>query len=401
MAQTELKRQIGLFDAVMLISGDMIGTGIFISTGVIAAQVPSPGGVLLVWIFGGLLALAGALSCAELSASMPYAGGDYNYIREAYGRLMGFLSGWSSFLVTFSGAIAFLAVIFNEYMSFFVPVLGSKEVFFSATLPLISINVTAGTLFSIFAVLAISALHCIGVRQGTVTQNILTVIKIGSLVGIILLGIFIGKGSTENFSPLFDWDKIAKSSVFASAFIPAIFAYSGWNAIIYIAGEVKDPERNLPKALLMGNLIVIVLYLAINVVYIYGVPVTEMKGAATNFRSRDHRVIRLSDFGIDHWAHHHFDSRRAQRRDHARTADLLRDGARWRVFQAADLRSSKVRHAEQCDYSPSGLVLFADTHEYLGHLIYLCQRGDHAIFGVDGRLGDRAALQAAGIEAAL
>ena len=280
MAQTELKRQIGLFDAVMLISGDMIGTGIFISTGVIAAQVPSPGGVLLVWIFGGLLALTGALSCAELSASLPYAGGDYNYIREAYGKLMGFLSGWSSFLVTFSGAIAFLAVIFNEYMSFFFPVLGSKDVLFSAALPLVSINVTTGTLFSIFVVLAISTLHCIGVRQGTVTQNILTVIKIGSLVGIILLGIFVGKGSTENFSPLFEWDKIAKSSVFASAFIPAIFAYSGWNAIIYIAGEVRDPERNLPKALLMGNLIVIALYLAINMVYIYGVPVTEMKGAA-------------------------------------------------------------------------------------------------------------------------
>ena len=108
MAQTELKRQIGLFDAVMLISGDMIGTGIFISTGAIAAQVLSPGGVLLVWIFGGVLALTGALSCAELSASLPYAGGDYNYIREAYGKMMGFLSGWSSFLVTFSGAIAFL-----------------------------------------------------------------------------------------------------------------------------------------------------------------------------------------------------------------------------------------------------------------------------------------------------
>ena len=280
MAQTELKRQIGLFDAVMLISGDMIGTGIFISTGAIAAQVPSPGGVLLVWIFGGLLALAGALSCAELSASLPYAGGDYNYIREAYGKLMGFLSGWSSFLVTFSGAIAFLAVIFNEYMSFFFPVLGSKDALFSAAIPFVSINITIGTLFSIFVVLLISALHCIGVRQGTITQNILTVIKIGSLVGIILLGVFIGKGSTEHFSPLFDWDKIAKSSVFASAFIPAIFAYSGWNAVIYIAGEVKDPERNLPKALLMANLIVIVLYLAINIVYIYGVPVTEMKGAA-------------------------------------------------------------------------------------------------------------------------
>jgi len=280
MTQTELKRQIGLFDAIMLISGDMIGTGIFISTGVIAAQVPSPGGVLLVWLFGGVLALMGALSCAELSASLPYAGGDYNYIREAYGKLMGFLSGWSSFLVTFSGAIAFLAVIFNEYLSFFIPVLGSKESLFSASLPLISINVTVGTLFSILVVLAISALHCLGVRQGTVTQNILTVIKIGSMVGIILLGVFIGKGDTAHFSPLFEWDKIAKSSVFASAFIPAIFAYSGWNAVIYIAGEVKDPERNLPKALLTANLIVIALYLAINLIYIYGVSVNDMKGAA-------------------------------------------------------------------------------------------------------------------------
>src|SRR5215467_8265946 len=158
MAQNELKRQIGLFDSVMLISGDMIGTGIFISTGVIAAQVPSPGGVLLVWLFGGLLALAGALSCAELSASLPYAGGDYNYIREAYGRLMGFLSGWSSFLVTFSGAIAFLAVIFNEYLSFFFPALGSKETIFSVAIPLIPVNVTVGTLFSMVVVLLISAL---------------------------------------------------------------------------------------------------------------------------------------------------------------------------------------------------------------------------------------------------
>lgn len=280
MAQPELKRQIGLFDAVMLIAGDMIGTGIFISTGAIAEQVPSAGGVLLVWIFGGLLALTGALSCAELSASLPYAGGDYNYIREAYGKLMGFLSGWSSFLVTFSGAIAFLAVIFNEYVSFFFPVLGSKDALFSATVPFASINVTAGTIFSVAVVVLISGLHCLGVRQGTLTQNVLTVIKIGSLAGIIVLGVLIGEGDTAHFSPLFEWDKIAQSSVFASAFIPAIFAYSGWNAVIYIAGEVKNPERNLPKALLMANLIVIALYLAINVVYIYAVPMSQMKGTA-------------------------------------------------------------------------------------------------------------------------
>ena len=279
MAQTELKRQIGLFSAVMLIAGDMIGTGIFISTGAIAETLPTPGGVLLVWLFGGLLALAGALTCAELAASLPYAGGDYIYIREAYGRLMGFLSGWSSFLVTFSGAIAFLSVILNGFMSFFFPVLGSDDVIFSLALPLIPITVKTGTLFSMGVVLLLSGLHCLGVRQGTLTQNILTILKIGALLGIIVLGIFFGNGNASHFEPLFDWSKIGNSSLFGAAFIPVIFAYSGWNAVTYIAGEVKDPDKNLPLALMWGVLIVIALYLAINAVYIYAVPVNEMKGA--------------------------------------------------------------------------------------------------------------------------
>ncbi len=166
MAQQELKRQIGLFSAVMLIAGDMIGTGIFISTGVIAEHLPSPGGVLLVWFFGGLLALTGALTFAELSASLPFAGGDYIYIREAYGKLMGFLSGWSSFLVTFSGAIAFLAVSLNGFMAFFFPVLRSETIVFSVAIPWLPITATAGTLFAIVVVLILSALHCLGVRQG-------------------------------------------------------------------------------------------------------------------------------------------------------------------------------------------------------------------------------------------
>ncbi len=263
----------------MIICGDMIGSGIFFATGAIAETLPTPGGVLLVWVFGGLLALTGALSCAELSASLPYAGGDYVYIREAYGKLTGFLSGWSSFLVTFSGAIAFLAVSFTGFMAFFFPALGSEQALFAAVLPGFSINVTVGTIFAIAIVLVISALHCIGVRQGTIAQNILTILKIGALVGIIVLGVWFGKGDTAHFTPLFDWGAIGRSSVFGAAFIPAIFAYSGWNAVIYIAGEVKEPERTLPRALLLGNLIVIALYLLVNLVYIYAVPVTEMKGA--------------------------------------------------------------------------------------------------------------------------
>ncbi|HXG52572.1 MAG TPA: amino acid permease [candidate division Zixibacteria bacterium] len=279
MAQDELKRQIGLFDAVMLISGDMIGTGIFISTGVVAEALPSPGGVLAVWFLAGLLALTGALSCAELSASLPYAGGDYIYIREAYGRLMGFLSGWSSFLVTFSGAIAFLAVTFTGFMAFFFPALGANDPWFSIPLPLVAVSATPATLFAIVLILIISGLHCLGVRLGTMTQNILTVLKIGALLGIILLGAIFGNGDARHFTPFFDWGKLGHFSGFAAAFIPVIFAYSGWNAVIYIAGEVKNPERNLPRALLWANLIVIALYLAVNAVYIYAVPVTEMKGA--------------------------------------------------------------------------------------------------------------------------
>ena len=279
MEQSGLKRKLGLFDAVMVISGDMIGVGIFVTTGFIAATVPSPGGVLLIWLLGGLLALAGALSCAELSASLPLAGGDYIYIREAYGKLMGFLSGWSSFLVTFSGSIAAIAVGFSSFMSFFFPILGSDNVFFSAAIIGHSVKVSIGTVFSIVAVLILSGIHYVGVRQGVLLQNILTTLKIGSLLGIILLGVLVGKGSTEHFVPFFDMSRVTDMSLFGAAFIPVIFAYAGWNAVIYLAGEVKQPERNLPRALVRANLLVILLYLAINVVYIYAVPVTQMKGA--------------------------------------------------------------------------------------------------------------------------
>ncbi len=279
MAKNELKRQLGLFDAVMVISGDMIGVGIFVTTGFIAETLPSAGGVLLIWLLGGLLALAGALSCAELSASLPYAGGDYIYIREAYGKLLGFLSGWSSFLVTFSGSIAAIAVGFAAFMSFFFPILGAEHVFYATAVFGHPIQISIGTMFSIAAVLILSTIHYIGVRQGVILQDVLTTLKIGSLLGIILLGILIGKGSTENFRPFFDTTKMADFSRFGAAFIPAIFAYAGWNAVIYMAGEVKEPERTLPRALVWANLLVICLYLAINLVYIYGVPVTQMKGA--------------------------------------------------------------------------------------------------------------------------
>jgi APA family basic amino acid/polyamine antiporter len=278
MAQAQLKRRLGLFDAMMLIAGDMIGIGIFVTTGDIAQSLPSSGGILLIWLLGGLLALAGALSCAELAAGMPLSGGDYNYLRAAYGPLVGFLSGWSSFLVTFCGSIALLAVVFAVFVSFFFPAVAMDHVLFTFNVFGGSMAISGGHLLALFVVWVLTGVHYVGVAVGAALQNILTVLKIGAIVGIILLGVFLGNGSVEHFSPFFEWDKI-KPGLFGLAFLPVIFTYAGWNAAIYMAGEVREPEKNLPRALIRAVLLVTALYLAINAVYIYAVPVEKMRGA--------------------------------------------------------------------------------------------------------------------------
>lgn len=263
---------------MMLIAGDMIGIGIFVTTGDIAQSLSSPGGILLVWLIGGLLALAGALSCAELAASMPVSGGDYNYLRAAYGPLVGFLSGWSSFLVTFCGSIALLSVVFAVFASFFFPVVAMDHVLFTWNVFGASMAVSGGHLLALFVVWVLTAVHYAGVALGAAVQNILTVLKIGAIVGIIFFGVFMGDGSVEHFSPFFEWEKI-KPGLFGLAFLPVIFTYAGWNAAIYMAGEVREPEKNLPRALIRAVMLVTVLYLAINAVYIYAVPVDRMRGA--------------------------------------------------------------------------------------------------------------------------
>ncbi len=274
-----LKRQLGFFDSVMLIMGNIIGIGIFVTTGDIAKTLPSSGGILLIWLLGGLLALAGALSCAELAASLPYSGGDYIYLREACGTFVSFLSGWSSFLVTFSGSIALLAVVFTAFMAFFFPALSQEHVFWSTEVLGLPVRLSVGHLFSILTVLMLSAINYVGVSTGALVQDVLTILKVMALLGIIVLGVVWGRGSAENFSPFFDLQKMSDLGHFGFAFIPVVFTYAGWNAVIYVAGEVEQPEKNLPRALLVANVLVILLYIAINAVYFYAVPVEKMQGA--------------------------------------------------------------------------------------------------------------------------
>jgi amino acid transporter len=198
----------------MLIAGDMIGTGIFISTGAIAETLPTPAASCSCGCSAGCSlsrARSHAPSCRR--ACRTPAATTFTSAKPT-AELMGFLSGWSSFLVTFSGAIAFLAVILNGFASFFFPALGSQDLLFSIPLPLIPISATVGTLFSMAVVLLLSGLHCLGVRQGTLTQNILTTLKIGALLAIIVFGVLFGDGNTSHFEPLFDWQKIGNFSLF-------------------------------------------------------------------------------------------------------------------------------------------------------------------------------------------
>ncbi|MEE9185899.1 MAG: amino acid permease [Candidatus Binatia bacterium] len=276
--QGNLKRELGFFDSVMLIVGSTIGIGIFVTTGFITQNLLSPGAILLVWLLGGLLALAGALSCAELGSSLPYAGGDYIYLREAFSPLFGFLSGWSSFFVTFSGSVASLAVGFTDFMAFFFPLLGRNGDSFSVEGLGFTFQLSVASIFSICVLLFLSMVHIAGIKQGSKLQNLLTILKIGALLGIILLGVVLGRGSVSHFSPFLELSEITNITALGAAFIPVIFTYAGWNAVIYMAGEVKSPEKELPRALLWANLLIIFLYLAINSVYFYGVPVKEMRG---------------------------------------------------------------------------------------------------------------------------
>ena len=278
MDTTELKRELGIFDSVMLIVGSTIGIGIFVTTGFIAQQVSSPGIILLIWLLGGLLALAGALSCAELGSSLPYAGGDYIYLREAYGPLVGFLSGWASFFVTFSGSAASLAVGFTAFIAFFVPALEQTRSLFSLEIFGLTLQLSLASVFSIGVILFLSLIQVIGIRQGSWVQNFLTLLKIGALLGIVVVGVSVGKGSLSHFSPFWDFSQSTGLTILGTAFIPVIFTYAGWNAVIYMAGEVKKPATDLPYSLLWANLLVIALYLAVNAVYLYGVPVQDMKG---------------------------------------------------------------------------------------------------------------------------
>jgi APA family basic amino acid/polyamine antiporter len=264
----------------MMMVGIVIGSGIFLTTGIMAESVPSASLLLVAWLAGGLLTLAGALTFAELGAAMPHAGGQYVYIREAYGHLAGFLFGWILFLVALGGSIAALAVGFAEYLGFFFPVLSTDRTLLSIGVgSLGTYTLSAGQLVAAVAVLVLSTVNYIGVVFGKVMQNLFTVAKIGAILVFVVLGLTVGTTIAPDYAVNPRGLEFTQLVVgFGVAIIAVSWAFDGWHNITYVAGEIRNPKRNLPLALVGGTVIITSLYLLVNWVYMQALTVDDMTG---------------------------------------------------------------------------------------------------------------------------
>ena len=314
-ADTGFTKGLGLFSATMLVAGSMIGSGIYIVSRDIAVDVASSGWLLVVWLVTAVLTMLGALAYGELAAMMPHAGGQYVFLREAYGPLWGFLYGWTSFLVIQTGTIAAVGVGFSKFLGVVAPDLGMDAILYthhlgwivSVPLPwldepveffkLLDFKIAAGHLVAVAILVFLSLWNCLGVRQGSTLQNVFTVVKTGTLIVLVVLGLTIavnpqaiaynldhawnGLTNTPSFleaSRIVPLAWLAGAMVVSGSMVGSLFSADAWNNITFIAGEVRSPERNLPRALALGTGCVLVLYLLANVAYLAALPVTPPAG---------------------------------------------------------------------------------------------------------------------------
>ena len=276
---TELKRQLGFLDSTMINVGTIIASAIFIVPSTIASQLHASAPAILVWVVGGAVSLLGALAVAELGAAMPKAGGLYAYLSEAYGPVWGYLYGWTAGVVINPASIAAIAVGFATYVGFFLPLgtAGIKSV-------------------AILSIVALTVLNCLGVKPGTVTQNVLTLIKIGLVAALIVIGFVLPGGSAANFEPL--WPAASLGSLitpFGIAMVAVLWAYDGWIEITYVGGEVKDPGRNLPRSIVLATLIAVALYCLVTASFAYVLAPSKM--AASPLVASDAAQVTLGRAG--------------------------------------------------------------------------------------------------------
>jgi APA family basic amino acid/polyamine antiporter len=284
-----LVRGLSLLDSILLVVSGVVGSAIFLVPKDVAAALPSPRLFLGVWVAGGVLSLMAALAFAELGAMFPEAGGQYVYLREAYGDLAAFLYGWLMFVAGNTGGIATIAVAFAVYLGKLVrpleaglavlslPGLGWK----SGHLVPTAWSLTRGDLVAVVAIVLLTVINALGVRRGVVLQNVATWTKYAAVAAFVVFGFLVGKGSWSHFNSGSVPNALAGGltpfmAAVGIAFIGVFWSYEGWVYVPWMAGEIRDPERNIPRSLVAGLVGVIVLYCTVNAAYLYAVPVSEI-----------------------------------------------------------------------------------------------------------------------------
>ncbi len=271
-----LDRRLGPLDGAAVVVSNVIGSGIFLLPAVVSQLVPHPWWMIGAWVAGGALAFAGAMAYAELAALRPRAGGEYVYLREAFGPLPAFLTGWTSFVAGFSGAIAVGAVGFAAYLGRVLPAAGDTRPWAVVPLGVVTLSVSPQAVVALTVIGVLTAVHLVGLGPGRVVQNLLAVMKVVLLVTFVVVGFTLGQGSSAHFS---EAGEAVSGTSWLLALLPVMFAYSGWNAASYLAEEIRDPGRNVPLALGLGTAGVVVIYLLLNLLYVYALPVTEFASA--------------------------------------------------------------------------------------------------------------------------
>jgi APA family basic amino acid/polyamine antiporter len=273
--RSDLLRQVGLRSATALVVANIVGAGIFTTTGFQAADLGHAGLIYLVWIVGGVLALSGALCYGELGAAMPDAGGEYVYLRETYGRPLAFMSAFVSLVAGFSAPVAAALKSLVRYLTHFFPSLQPDE-------PWI-LGLSEGDTLAVVLVWTLVLIHGAGVRGGLAVSDWLTLLKVVGIALFVIVALALGKGTIAGLTsatPVFDTVRAegALAPAIATSLVFVMFCYSGWNAAAYMAGEMKTPERDLPRSLLYGTGLVVLLYLGLNATYLYAVGLEGIEG---------------------------------------------------------------------------------------------------------------------------
>ncbi len=284
--------KLGLFDATMIVMGSMIGSGIFIAPSLMAGYVPVPQVLIGLWVLGGLLTAAGAVAYGELAALFPRAGGQYVFLREAYGPLWGFLYGWTLFFVIQTGFIAAVAIAFAKYLGVFVPALSESHVILRIPVGAWVFQFNSAQVVGVLTIALLTFINCLGVLWGAWVQNLFTVSKVAAIAVLVGLAFFIGPGSRSHFWSPFqvsDFRPLRPEAAgtgflaaLAVALSKALFAYDAWNSVTFAAEEVKTPHRTVPRSMVLGTLGVMVVYVLATMAYLYVVPVLEMAQVSDN-----------------------------------------------------------------------------------------------------------------------